>query len=88
MDLGLRSNKNSNWSADNLKKHVTLMSCTRYSQATLIRESITASSSGALFLAWFRIERETRVTGDEPQETMGRVKKREATSGYEADGCP
>ena len=51
------------------------MSCTRYSQATLIRESITASFSGALFLAWFRIERETRVTSDEPQETMGRVKK-------------
>ena len=37
----------------------------------------TASSSGATFFAWFRKgERETRVTGDDAQGTMGRVKKR------------
>ena len=28
MDLSLRSIKTNNWSADNVKKHVTLMSCT------------------------------------------------------------
>ena len=39
--------------------------------------------SGATFFAWFRKgERETRVTGDDAQETMGRVKKEVLRKGY------
>ena len=53
--------------------------------------SSTASSSGASF-SHRRGERETRVTGDEPQGTMGRVQtvartfssRDRETSGYEA----